>query len=763
MSRGKNKKFQMETKGAAANGIPNLDPGFMLPPRLQGINRSIYTVSYLIFAAARAISRQFVSAETEFVSLADKKTPVVVRESDDVAMLFEQPNSIHDGSEFWELLALFGICHGGYIVAMFRNGSLITGSEVPDTLIPFPLGGWTRIVPDQSRPNAYQTMGWEHRSMGLKLENDQCIVKQGPDPSGKFALIAPAEVVHDAAMTQSLLDNFTQSLLQNSGRPGMVITTEGNVNKDDRSRFLNSWNAMFAGTYNAGKTTLLEGAKWELHPITPMSISDIASPTFFQESVRKTSMTFGVPELELGIVENVNRASAGVIRAKFLTDTVFPAFRSEERTWRRQFFKRFRLTYFLRFSEYSLPAFVDLMDTRAETVGKLIANAVPRNEAFQMCGLRVKPEPWGEQAYLPNNLQPADPAQREKERPTPTSLNVHNNLGPGEKPPKNEEPAAKPPKGEDDEGPKPPKSKPGNGIKATKGAMMALVEFEIKAYKKIASEAWESCVVPFEGTITDGTTKWAKRWKGHFLKRLNYFLKTGRHLDENSREAKDLSIVIEWKESDDPHLPDTTDLDRMMPDHGVVVHDLGMKWRAVFGDVMQASQAQMEKEIGSVSSWTSLPPEQHRSVALSRLGDAIKVDETIRSQLKTVLRREMDRKPMPKPSQIAQALRMESAATFKDAFARAATIARTEVSSVMSDTRAAVAKAEGCDEKGWSTAKDGCVRETHRDAEAEGFIPVGQKFKSNLMDRPHAPEGSAKEVCNCRCVAMYRRGKVKPT
>lgn len=52
--------------------------------------------------------------------------------------------------------------------------------------------------------------------------------------------------------------------------------------------------------------------------------------------------------------------------------------------------------------------------------------------------------------------------------------------------------------------------------------------------------------------------------------------------------------------------------------------------------------------------------------------------------------------------------------------------------------------------KAWITVGDDRVRETHRACEAQGDIPIGDKFTNGLL-YPGDPAGQASEVCNCRC------------
>jgi hypothetical protein len=86
---------------------------------------------------------------------------------------------------------------------------------------------------------------------------------------------------------------------------------------------------------------------------------------------------------------------------------------------------------------------------------------------------------------------------------------------------------------------------------------------------------------------------------------------------------------------------------------------------------------------------------------------------------------------------------------------RAQTIARTETVGSLNEGAMLKAKQGGVfRSKQWVSQRDGRVRDTHRAAEAAGWIPIDQPY-SNGLDYPHAPGAPAAEVVNCRCSQMF--------
>ena len=84
-------------------------------------------------------------------------------------------------------------------------------------------------------------------------------------------------------------------------------------------------------------------------------------------------------------------------------------------------------------------------------------------------------------------------------------------------------------------------------------------------------------------------------------------------------------------------------------------------------------------------------------------------------------------------------------------FNRARRIARTETTIALNQGANFAYEQSGVVEgKSWLTAGDENVRESHVAAEAQGVIPIDERFGNGLMF-PGDPEGAVSELVNCRC------------
>jgi len=90
---------------------------------------------------------------------------------------------------------------------------------------------------------------------------------------------------------------------------------------------------------------------------------------------------------------------------------------------------------------------------------------------------------------------------------------------------------------------------------------------------------------------------------------------------------------------------------------------------------------------------------------------------------------------------------------------RAYRIARTELGMAMNTghdigARQAAEEFELVLEKGWASARDDRVRDSHALLHGE-FVPMNEAFSNGLM-YPGDPDGPAEEVVNCRCVLVHQ-------
>ncbi len=92
--------------------------------------------------------------------------------------------------------------------------------------------------------------------------------------------------------------------------------------------------------------------------------------------------------------------------------------------------------------------------------------------------------------------------------------------------------------------------------------------------------------------------------------------------------------------------------------------------------------------------------------------------------------------------------------SFNTTMARSLAVARTETAQTVNGTRNIVMREEGITSTEWLTARDGNVREEHGPLDGK-VVPIGESFlEGAVMDHPGDLRAPARQVVNCRCVAV---------
>jgi uncharacterized protein with gpF-like domain len=143
---------------------------------------------------------------------------------------------------------------------------------------------------------------------------------------------------------------------------------------------------------------------------------------------------------------------------------------------------------------------------------------------------------------------------------------------------------------------------------------------------------------------------------------------------------------------------------------------------------------------------------------MERLADARQVSDTIRRDVKTTLTGILEAEPGASVQHLAKALRDGVDHVFQDAFSRTTTIARTELSNVLSGYRNGIMAANGVKRIQWVTSGDSHVRASHEELDGK-VTDMGTAFEGSRLRYPHDPDGAAEDVINCRCVAVAAQEK----
>ena len=767
----------LETKSSPM--VPNTDPMFNAPPRFWAGRGGASYAGVLVWRATDLIANYLKIAASVWVRPDDPdQTPITIRPDDPVSRLFRRPNRRMSWAEMRYACETYRLLCGGWIVIRIDADGKPT-NKFPVSLLVFPITQWKRAIGSRSIYDAvdyYRTDGWRNDTLAFTVADDECVVYSQFDPSLRDGRVSAAGFADLPARVQQETLLYQSALLRNDNRPGLILSSDKTIKETNRARLEGEMMSSYGGVVNAGRTMLLtgDGMAWKAQPVDSLKLTEISNKDHDRGLARMVGTAFGIPESVLvGNMDNANKASGNQIRANFLVDTVEPGFMVFEDIWNYQFFEQLNLPIRLDIDQWSISAFRDVAADRIELVKMRLECGDTPQAAFRFARIPFDSNKFSDKPFILNTLVSMDPA----DKPAPTlPFQTHQGAEATKEPGKEPSPTetAKP----KEEGSKETAGSTAQQEEAQSSTEHAKAEPEKPAKKffespletirgtlkraqglgkdkrrALADQIWKKCVTPHEPEMLAATTKCVRRQKGQVMKALNTFLNTGKHIDRESKSWSDPSIYIGINTKSQPHIPDDGDIDWFLPDASQSNSEMQLFWKDSFAAVRKSTESQMESEMGDISAWLGVAPETHRDISLDRLGDAVKVNDTIRTQISDSLRRALKDNAGAQPTTLAATLRAEVSHIFEDATTRANTIARTELGAVMSDYRHSIMKANGVKKVRWVSAHDPHVRPTHEAADAHGPVTMGTTFPNGLT-QPHQPGASASEVINCRCVLV---------
>jgi len=132
----------------------------------------------------------------------------------------------------------------------------------------------------------------------------------------------PVEPTSREIDTSNEAMEYNKNLLQNQGRPGMVVAFKGNIGDTEYNRLTKSLREKYSGPRNAGKNLIIEGEGATVSPYgwSPLDLDYIEGN---RELARRIALGFGVPPQLLGIPGDNTYSNYAEARLAFYENTVF--------------------------------------------------------------------------------------------------------------------------------------------------------------------------------------------------------------------------------------------------------------------------------------------------------------------------------------------------------------------------------------------------------------------------------------------------------
>lgn len=189
-----------------------------------------------------------------------------------------------------------------------------------------PLELWL-IRPDKMAPvphptdflSGYVYTGPDGEKVPLGIE-DVLFIRM-PDPMDPYRGMGPVRSIFTDLDSSRAAAEWNRNFFANDASPGGVIEFPEGISDEDFDQFSARWREQHQGVNNAHRVAIIEHGKWVDRSY---SMRDMQFAELSKVSDEKIMQAFGIPKFALGLIDDVNRASAESATAWFAKRLTVP-------------------------------------------------------------------------------------------------------------------------------------------------------------------------------------------------------------------------------------------------------------------------------------------------------------------------------------------------------------------------------------------------------------------------------------------------------
>lgn len=136
-----------------------------------------------------------------------------------------------------------------------------------------------------------------------------------PNPTDPYRGLGAVQTIMSQVSGSAMSAEWNTNFYRNGARPGGIVKLSRRWNDTEFEKLVERWNYNHRGVANAGKTAFLEDGDW-IDP-KPMTIADMQLVETSNLNRDTILLAFGASKYDVGVLEDVNRASASAAANDF--------------------------------------------------------------------------------------------------------------------------------------------------------------------------------------------------------------------------------------------------------------------------------------------------------------------------------------------------------------------------------------------------------------------------------------------------------------
>jgi HK97 family phage portal protein len=225
----------------------------------------------------------------------------------------------------------------------------------------------------------------------IPIRKEDMLSVRMPNPMDPYRGLGPVQAVLPNINSSKYSSEWNANFFSNGARPGGIIKLSRNLQDDEFDQLVERYNANHRGVANAGRTAFLEEGDWV--DVKQPSVRDMQFVETANLNRDTVLLAFTGSKFDVGILEDVNRASATAAKASFAERLTVPRLDRWKGMLNNDFLPLFPgYAYDLEFV-YSNPVPADKDSEREDkrtavsNYVALLAAGVDPQEAAELCGI----------------------------------------------------------------------------------------------------------------------------------------------------------------------------------------------------------------------------------------------------------------------------------------------------------------------------------------------------------------------------------------
>lgn len=611
-----------------------------------------------------------------------------------------EATSIHldtTGESFWVLLDAAG-------------NPISSPEEVPWEIWPYSGAFFEHEVDESKQVSAWILTAGHERT---PLEPHQVMHFKLLDPRQPIRGLPPLHAAFMSVRQDFKASLFNEAFFTNGAEPGGYIkAAEDIVDPESVRQIIEKHEARHRGANNANRVRFF-GAGMEF-VWAPVRHRDMEFRELRQQTLREILAVYGLTEFDVGMSDNVNRATALTAEKRFYTKVILPRARYIESVINDRISQTTGFEgVFGFFDTDHIEALRDGFSATVEQAMQLYTSGfASRNEVNERFDLGFEADDeFGDVRFVPNTVSPIDMAFAEPEEDDPFE-DVDDT---------------------DDEDDHQDDDEQASAL----GDGEAADAVDEPRYDTKDAPVWKTYIQDRFGRLED-------RFARSMLRHLNGL---GRRTIKNLR---DLAREQGASATETPTRArragiEFRDIERVVFDMAGAERRLRRRVAPLYTAIGDRTADLLRQELAGLDEFNVRLPEAEALIRI-KINKVVGINTTMRNDIVRFLVRQIREKRTIK--EIAKGLQKRFGANAM----RSLRIARTETAQTVNSVRQLAHKKAGVERHQWVTAADEAVRDTHA-AQDGVVVNVGELFPNGIRF-PADPDGPAREVINCRCVAL---------